>query len=210
MVVVEALQVAILALPMVGLALTFGYIATRLMKAGARFAHRARTASTAPTHPGPAPPPAGLARLVRPRHRRRAEVPGGGAVDYFGFGLGGELILFGAAATGPARRWRPGSLPPPEQLGSFSADKLDRLLLDGPPFTEAVADGGPAGPGAPGTSRPSGADLDDTLARRDFRPDRAGRVTDVSAPSIRALHGAKCNKTVKIAANRHECQKVVQ
>ena len=69
------------------------------------------------------------------------------------------------------------------QLGSFTADKLDRLLLEGPPFTEVVAT----------AARRAGRDwdesrfrarLDETLARGTFtllvaRPGRFGATLRV-------------------------------
>jgi hypothetical protein len=80
--------------------------------------------------------------------------------------------------TGGAPRLAPGVEPAPEvaarllaaagTLGSFSSDELDRLLLDGPPFAETVAQ----------AARRTGNDwdehrfrtqLDDTLARRDLK-----------------------------------------
>jgi hypothetical protein len=151
MVVVDAFAVALLALPGVGFALTFGYMGTRLVNRAARSVRRALKPPKRPVRP---PPDSSRLALVE-----GAAVPGGGAVDYFGFGFGGELVLFGTAIDR--------LMAAAGELGAFSYDKLDRLLLDGPPFAEAVA----------GAARRAGRDwdegvfraqLDDTLARRDF------------------------------------------
>ena len=164
MVVVRAVAVSVLALPLVGLALTAGLVAVRVGRGTAGLARRARTGPVR----RPDPPAArhwlessGIAFV------EGAELPGGGAVDWFGFGPGGDLVLVGAARdrTGPEAAAR--LLAAAEELGSFSSDKLDRLLLDGPPFAEAVARAARRARQDWDEGR-FRSELDRTLARRDF------------------------------------------
>jgi hypothetical protein len=97
-----------------------------------------------------------------------AELSGGGAVDYFGFSVGGELVLFGSAVDRPGPEVAARLQAAAAQLGSFSSDTLDRLLLEGPPFAEAVARAARRS-GRDWDERLFRARLDDTLARRDFK-----------------------------------------
>ena len=152
MVIVEALQVAILALPLIGLALTFGTVAARPLKRRAKrlgMPVRQRLESS------------GLAIVDG------GELPGGGAVDYFGFGFGGEVVLFGTDSDRPGPEVEARLLAAAEELGSFSSDKLDRFLLEGPPYAEAVAAAARRA-GRDWDEQSFRANLDAALARREF------------------------------------------
>jgi putative peptide zinc metalloprotease protein len=197
MVIVEAVQVAVLLLPLIGLALTFGTVA----------AHRLNRRH----RPGPSRMPvrswldASDLAIVD-----GAELPGGGAVDYFGFGPEGEVVLFGTAAGRSPQAVASRLLAAAAELRAFSADKLDRLLLDGPPFAEVVA----------GAARRTGrrwdeerfrSAVDDALARGDFHllVLRGGRLgTTLRVYPVGPRREIVTNS--KNAANRHECHKVVQ
>jgi putative peptide zinc metalloprotease protein len=121
MVVIEALQVAVLALPVVGLALTLAYLGTRLTRSAT---HRALRACPA-RRTRPAVPVRQWLDSSRLAIVEGGQVPGGGAVDYFGFGAGGELVLFGTAIDRPARDAASQLLAAARALGSYSSDKLD-------------------------------------------------------------------------------------
>ena len=160
MVFVHAVGAALLALPLMGLGLTARFVLQRLVQTV-----RLRRSPAVSVRDWLES--SGLAVL------EGGTVPGGGMVDYFGFGLEGELVLFGSA---PERLAAAAG-----QLASFDSEKLDRLLIEGPPFAEVVA----------GVARRNRCNwderrfrsrLDDTLARRDFRlvvliPRRDGRLT---------------------------------
>ena len=170
MVVARAAAMAVLALPVVGLTLTIGLIFTRL---GRR-------------------PAGAVQQAVRRRRRHRdplrrrleasdlaivegMELPGGGAVDYFGFGPGGEIVLFGIAGERPPHEVASRLVLAAGALTSLSADELDRLLPERPPG------------------------LDATLARGDFallvlRRGRLGATMSVQSVSL----GANCHKTEKM------------
>jgi putative peptide zinc metalloprotease protein len=184
LVLVRASAVALLALPLVGMTLTGALLATRLVQ-----------------------------KVVSPRKRVRrrvrfdpsdlavvegTEMPAGGAVDYFGFGPAGELVLFGKAVGCPPQEVADRLVAAGRTLHRLSADGLDRLLLEGPPFVEVVA----------GRARQAGhtwdeqafrAGLDGTLARGDFRlfvlePSRSGATLRVYPVTI----GAKRHKTGRL------------
>lgn len=164
MVVARAVAVAVLALPGVGLALTLGLIARRLLRGTAPWARRTMPRGSRRHDPGTLRQrleASGLAIVDG------SEVPGGGAVDYFGFGLDGELVLFGTALERPGPEVAARLVAAADELGSFSSEKLDRLLLEGPPFAEIVA-GAARRMGRPWDEGVFRARLDDTLARRDF------------------------------------------
>jgi hypothetical protein len=156
MVVADAVALAVLALPFLGLALTAGSVGTRLVGGAAGVARRAtvrrrRRGQTAPVLRRPCPP--GLALV------EGTGLPGGGVVDWFGFGFDGELVVFGRTAE-PL-------LAAADELASFSADSLDRLLLEGMPFVEEVARAARL-TGRPWDEAAFRARLDSTLARRAF------------------------------------------
>ena len=163
MVVVDAVALAILALPFVGLALTAGVVGARLMGGTVHLARRMavgrrRRRRAAPVLPGAGAPDLSLVGGT--------DLPGGGRVDWFGFGFDGELALFGAdadrlvAAAG--------------ELVSYTADKLDRLLIDGPPFAETVARAARA-TGRAWDEPAFRARLDETLAHHGFTLVALGR-----------------------------------
>jgi putative peptide zinc metalloprotease protein len=182
LVVVKALVVAVLALPSVGVALALGLLGARLVGGGAHLAGRARTAvrrrpsrAIAPAKARPRPTVVEERELTVRNWLEScglaivegAELPGGGVVDYFGFSFEGELVLFGTAGDRPAPDVAAGLAAAAGVLGSFSFDKLDRLLLDGPPFAEAVATAARRA-GCDWDERAFRTRLDATLARRDF------------------------------------------
>jgi hypothetical protein len=118
-----------------------------------------------------------------------AEMPGGGSVDYFGFGPNGELVLFGTAGGRPPRDVGARLVTAARALQRLSADELDRLLLDGPPFVEVVA-GAARRAGRPWNEAEFRARLDETLSRGDFgllvlRPGRLGTTLSVYPVSPR-------------------------
>ena len=164
MVIVEAVQVAVLGLPLAGLALTFGTAA----------AHRLNRRH----RPGPSRVP--VRRWLDQSELAiidGAQLPGGGAVDYFGFGPGGEVVLFGSAAGRSPHAAAARLLAAAAELRTFSADRLDRLLLDGPPFAEVTAAAARRA-GRPWDEERFRSALDGVLARGDFRllVLRAGRL----------------------------------
>ena len=157
-VLAEALQVALLSLSTVGLALTVAYALARAWKRrAARRPVKQRRAS--------------VRRWLDSSELaivEGAELAEGGAVDYFGFGPGGEVVLFGSAVSRTPQEAAVRLARAAAQLQHFSADKLDRLLLDGPPFAEIVA-GTARNAGRPWDEVEFRSRLDETLARGDFR-----------------------------------------
>ncbi len=130
MVVARALAVSMLALPTVGLALMLGLVGRRLARRGAGLARR-------------------LGRAVRAPSRRRAghwlrssgftivpgdQIPGGGSVDYLGFGRSGEVVLFGTAIARPAADVAAGLQVAATELGLVG--RVSLVLLTSP---DAVA-----------------------------------------------------------------------
>jgi hypothetical protein len=152
MVVVWAAAAAFLALPLVGLALTLGLLTTRLLEKLAARRKPARRDSFDPS---------GFTLVPG------TDVPGAGEIEYFGFGFGGELALFGTDLEQSRPEVEARLRAAAGVLGSFSADVLDRLLIDGQPYAEAVAQAARR-TGRRWDEAAFRKALDETLSRRDF------------------------------------------
>ncbi|HYH49574.1 MAG TPA: hypothetical protein VEG38_08505 [Acidimicrobiia bacterium] len=173
MVLAEAIQIALLSLSIAGLMLSLGYAVAQVWqrRAQGRGAKRPRVP---------------VRRWLESSELaivEGAELPDGGAVDYFGFGPGGEIVLFGAAVDRTPQEVAARLVDAASQLRHFSAEKLDRLLLDGPPFVEVVA-GAARRSGRPWNESEFRVRLEETMARADFQlivlePNRFGTALRV-------------------------------